>query len=155
MPLIEYKGPEGNNRYPVYIESPLPTRAGGIGLNYDFTNIADMLYFKSERDAANLSPENITAWQGALGLGSSAFTDTGAFDHAGSANAAQSFAIQRSNHTGTQLADTISNFDSQVRTNKLNQMAAPNGYVWMNSNRITGVTTTNSYGDAANVEYVL
>ncbi len=33
--------------------------------------------------------------------------------------------LARANHTGTQLANTISNFDTQVRTSRLDQMAAP------------------------------
>jgi hypothetical protein len=33
--------------------------------------------------------------------------------------------LARANHTGTQLASTISNFDTQVRTSRIDQMAAP------------------------------
>lgn len=35
--------------------------------------------------------------------------------------------LARANHTGTQLASTISNFDTQVRTSRLDQMAMPTG----------------------------
>lgn len=42
-----------------------------------------------------------------LGLGTAALNNTGDFDAAGSAASAQAFAIQRSNHTGTQDASTI------------------------------------------------
>ncbi len=45
-----------------------------------------------------------------LGLGTAALNNTGDFDAAGAAAAAQAFAIQRANHTGTQLAATISDF---------------------------------------------
>ncbi len=37
--------------------------------------------------------------------------------------------LARANHTGTQLASTISNFDTQVRTSRLDQMAAPTASV--------------------------
>lgn len=47
--------------------------------------------------------------------------------------------LARANHTGTQLAATISNFDTQVRTNRLDQMAAPAANVAMASFRITGI----------------
>lgn len=40
-------------------------------------------------------------------LGTAAASNTSAFDAAGAATAAQAFAIQRTNHTGTQSADTI------------------------------------------------
>lgn len=33
--------------------------------------------------------------------------------------------LNRANHTGTQLASTVSNFDTQVRTSRLDQMAGP------------------------------
>ncbi len=45
-----------------------------------------------------------------LGLGTAATQASSAFDAAGAATSAQAFAIQRSNHTGTQLAATISDF---------------------------------------------
>lgn len=47
--------------------------------------------------------------------------------------------LARANHTGTQLASTISNFDTQVRTNRLDQMAAPTAAVAMNSQKLTGL----------------
>src|SRR3990170_6166736 len=39
----------------------------------------------------------------------------------------------RANHTGTQAAATVSDFDTQVRTNRLDQMAAPTASVSANS----------------------
>lgn len=42
-----------------------------------------------------------------LGLGTAAVSNTGDFDAAGAAAAAQAFAIARANHTGTQSADTL------------------------------------------------
>lgn len=62
-----------------------------------------------------------------LGLGTAAVQNTGDFDAAGSAAAAQSFAIQRSNHTGTQLASTISDLSSQVVANVSGVVAIANG----------------------------
>lgn len=48
--------------------------------------------------------------------------------------------LARANHTGTQLASTISNFDTQVRTNRLDQMAAPTAAVSMNSQKLTNLS---------------
>lgn len=45
----------------------------------------------------------------------------------------------RANHSGTQLASTISNFDTQVRTSRLDQMAAPTTEVALGGHRITGL----------------
>jgi hypothetical protein len=63
--------------------------------------------------------------------------------------------LARANHTGTQLANTISNFDTQVRTNTLNQMAAPTAAVSMNSQKITNLAAPTVSGDAAEYTWVL
>ena len=60
----------------------------------------------------------------------------------------------RANHTGTQAASTISDFDTQVRTNRLDQMAAPTGSVSLNSQKITSLATPTSNADAATKLYV-
>ena len=60
----------------------------------------------------------------------------------------------RANHTGTQLASTISNFDTQVRTNRLDQMAAPTGSVSLNSQKVTSLATPTDNADAATKLYV-
>lgn len=62
--------------------------------------------------------------------------------------------LARANHTGTQLANTISNFDTQVRTSRLDQMAIPTLTVNMNGQRITGVSAPTGATDAANKTYV-
>lgn len=63
-------------------------------------------------------------------------------------------AISRANHTGTQLASTISNFDTQVRTSRLDQMAAPSNPVAFNAQRATGLADPSSPQDAATKAYV-
>lgn len=60
----------------------------------------------------------------------------------------------RANHTGTQTASTISNFDTQVRTSRLDQMAAPTAAVPFNSQKITGLATPTNTGEGANKDYV-
>jgi len=60
----------------------------------------------------------------------------------------------RANHTGTQAASTISDFDTQVRTSRLDQMAAPTGSVSVNSQKITSLATPTSNADAATKLYV-
>lgn len=55
----------------------------------------------------------------------------------------------RSRHTGTQTASTISDFDTQVRTSRLDQMAAPTGSVSLNSQRITNLASASADTDAA------
>jgi hypothetical protein len=63
--------------------------------------------------------------------------------------------LARANHTGTQTASTISNFDTQVRTNRLDQMAAPTAAVGMNSQKITGLAQPTTAGDAAEYQWTL
>ncbi len=60
----------------------------------------------------------------------------------------------RANHTGTQAASTISDFNTQVRTNRLDQMAAPTGSVSLNSQKITTLATPTDNADAATKLYV-
>lgn len=67
---------------------------------------------------------------------------------------AASYYLSRANHTGTQLASTISDFDTQVRTSRLDQMAAPTSAVSLNSQRITGLATPSVDSDAATKGYV-
>jgi len=62
--------------------------------------------------------------------------------------------LARSNHTGTQVASTISDFDTQVRTNRLNQMTVPNADVAWGGFKITGLATPTAGTDAANKQYV-
>jgi hypothetical protein len=60
----------------------------------------------------------------------------------------------RANHTGTQAASTISDFDTQVRTSRLDQMAAPTGSVSVNSQKVTSLATPTVDTDAATKLYV-
>ena len=60
----------------------------------------------------------------------------------------------RANHTGTQLAATVSDFDTQVRTSRLDQMAAPTGSVSVNSQKITNLATPTLNTDASTKLYV-
>lgn len=62
--------------------------------------------------------------------------------------------LARANHTGTQLAATISDFDTQVRTNRLDQLAVPTADVSLNARKLTNVATPVSGTDAANKQYV-
>ena len=60
----------------------------------------------------------------------------------------------RANHTGTQTASTISDFNTAVRTNRLDQMTAPTGSVSMNSQKITSLATPTVDTDASTKAYV-
>jgi hypothetical protein len=62
--------------------------------------------------------------------------------------------LARANHTGTQAASTISDFNTAVQLNTLDQMAAPTKSVSMNSNKITNLATPTASTDAATKAYV-
>ena len=62
--------------------------------------------------------------------------------------------LARANHTGTQTASTISDFDTQVRTSKVTDLTAPTGSFSMNSQKITSLGTPTSDTDAATKAYV-
>jgi hypothetical protein len=61
--------------------------------------------------------------------------------------------LARANHTGSQLAATISNFDTAVRANRLDQMAAPTASVAMGGQLLTGLATPLAATDAATKAY--
>ena len=62
--------------------------------------------------------------------------------------------LARANHTGTQTASTISDFDTQVRTSKVTDLAAPTGSFSMNSQKITNLLDPTSNQDASTKAYV-
>lgn len=62
--------------------------------------------------------------------------------------------LARANHTGTQAASTISDFDTQVRTSKVTDLAAPTSSFSMNSQKITNLATPTESTDAATKAYV-
>lgn len=61
----------------------------------------------------------------------------------------------RANHTGTQLAATISDLTTAVTALRLDQFAAPTAPVSANSQRITNLATPTVGTDAANMQFVL
>jgi hypothetical protein len=62
--------------------------------------------------------------------------------------------LARANHTGTQTASTVSDFDTQVRTSRLDQMAAPTSAVSANSQKITNLANPTDNGDAVSLGYL-
>lgn len=62
--------------------------------------------------------------------------------------------LARANHTGTQLASTISNFDTQVRTSTLNQMATPTADVSFGGFKATNMAAPVAATDGVNKGYV-
>jgi len=62
--------------------------------------------------------------------------------------------LARANHTGTQTASTISDFDTQVRTSRLDQLAVPTGAVSLNGQKITSLGTPTVSTDAVTKGYV-
>jgi hypothetical protein len=67
---------------------------------------------------------------------------------------AETNAKSRANHTGTQLASTISDFDTQVRTNRLDQLAPPTNDVSLNNRKITNLLDPGVAQEAATKAYV-
>jgi hypothetical protein len=60
----------------------------------------------------------------------------------------------RANHSGSQLAATISDLTTAVRLNALDQMAAPTGDLSLASHKLTNVLDPSSAQDAATKSYV-
>ncbi|MDP9144357.1 MAG: hypothetical protein M3N43_06625 [Actinomycetota bacterium] len=83
--------------------------------------------------------------------GTNAADGTAADDLAtkGQVDTAETNAKSRANHTGSQTASTVSDFDTQVRTSRLDQMAAPTGALSVNSQRVTNVSSATTDTDVA------
>jgi hypothetical protein len=62
--------------------------------------------------------------------------------------------LARANHTGTQTASTISDFNTQVRTSKVTDLAAPTTAFDVNSQKITSLATPTAGTDASTKAYV-
>jgi hypothetical protein len=73
-------------------------------------------------------------------------TDSATF---GQVTTAETSAKARANHTGTQVATTISDFDTQVRTSRLDQMAAPTTALQLNAQRAANLAVATTDTDAA------
>lgn len=69
----------------------------------------------------------------------------------GQLTAASTADRNRANHTGTQLASTISNFNAAVQTNTLDSLAAPVAPVDMGGQLLENVADAVSSGDAVNL----
>jgi hypothetical protein len=62
--------------------------------------------------------------------------------------------LDRANHTGTQTAETISDFAASVQATRLDQFADPTAAVALNAQRLTGLATPIADEDAATKAYV-
>ena len=74
-------------------------------------------------------------------------TTSGRFEFRGAAGWIDPTA--RANHSGTQTAASISDFDTQVRTSRLDQLAGPAAAVSLASQKITNLANGSSAQDAA------
>lgn len=91
---------------------------------------------------------------GNIAFGTATGSLTGTASNAANLNSqAPAFYLGRANHTGTQTSSTISDFDSQVRLSRLDQMAAPTSPVSMGSQRITAVALPTIGSDVVNKDY--
>lgn len=64
-----------------------------------------------------------------------------------------SFYLDRANEIGTQTSATISDFDTRVRSSRLDQMAVPTSAVSYGGQRITSLGTPSVGSDAVNKDY--
>jgi hypothetical protein len=107
----------------------------------------------AQNELQNVRLQNLATAPGSPVVGQAWYnTTTGRFEYRGASGTIDP--TSRANHSGTQTASTISDFDTQVRTNRLDQLAAPTAAVSMNSQRLTTVADPTSAQDAATKNYV-
>ena len=79
---------------------------------------------------------------------------TGTASNASQLNSqAAAYYLARANHTGTQTSASISDFDTQVRSSRLDQLTTPTANVGFGSNRITSLADPQNPQDAATKAY--
>lgn len=100
--------------------------------------------------AASDLPSGIDAAK--IGGGTVSNTEFGFLDGVGSAIQTQLNGKAATSHTHT--ASDVTNFDTQVRTSRLDQMAAPTASVSLNSQKITNLLDPTNAQDAASKAYV-
>lgn len=66
-----------------------------------------------------------------------------------------SYYLARGNHTGTQLAATVSDFDAQVDTHQIHDLALPTAATPMNGQIFTGLGAGTAAGDSVRYEQVV
>jgi phage-related tail fiber protein len=102
----------------------------------------------NQNELLNARIQNIAGVPGSPVAGQIWFnTSTNRIEFRGSASNIDPTA--RANHTGTQTASTISDFDTQVRVSRLDQLAAPTASVSLNSQKITNLLDGTATQDAA------
>jgi hypothetical protein len=114
----------------------LRVKAGGIGTSHLAADSVDSTKIAAGAvGSTQLASGAVIA--GKIGAGAIVNADI----NAGAAIALSKLAVDplaRANHTGTQTASTISDFDTQVRTSRLDQMASPTAPVNLNLQEVQG-----------------
>lgn len=104
--------------------------------------VEGLIWYDSTAQAIKFRDSDSTNTLGVAGAGGDADTLDGQDS---------TYYLSRTNHTGTQTASTISDFDTQVRTSRLDQMAAPTANVSWNTQRLTNLSDGTSATDAVNL----
>jgi hypothetical protein len=107
----------------------------------------------AQNELQNARVQNLASAPGSPVTGQVWFnTTTGKIEYRGTSATIDPTA--RANHTGTQLAATISDLATTVQGYRLDQFAAPTSSLTVNAQRITNVAAPTAASDAANKSYV-
>ena len=140
-------GSTGGNTPVISISPASGSLAGSMSLT-DFTKLGASTAINTastlvQRDSSgNFAASTITA----------ALTGT-ASNAANLASQAPAFYTARANHTGVQPSSTISDFDTQVRVSRLDQLAVPTSNVSLNGLRIVALADPINPQDGVNKNY--
>jgi hypothetical protein len=104
--------------------------------------VEGMIWYDSTAKAIKFRDDDSTNTLGVAGSGGDADTLDGQDS---------TYYLARGNHSGTQTASTISDFDTQVRTSRLDQMANPTTSVDLNAQKLIDVADGTQPTDAVNL----
>lgn len=118
----------------IFVRANAPALVNPTGISKSDVGLSNVVNALQLQAANNLSDvTSASTSRTNLGLGTAATQASSAFDAAGSSATAQAFAIQRSNHTGTQAASTISDFSTAADARITLQKGAVGGVCPLNA----------------------
>lgn len=129
-----------------FADATAPTTADLVRGEQAYNEVSDTLYIALGESGGNPTEVKAVGGSGAFVSKTESQTQNTVFAAPNGSNGAPTFRVI--------VKADIPTFDTEVRTSRLDQMAAPTGSVSLNSQKITNLGTPTSPNDATNKAYV-